>query len=110
MRLIKEKREVSMHLAHAKPYHPRETPPALFMTAGRVVLGENPPPTLDHPDKAQPKIELYAVDIGAGHSLGPGRKNLHHFVYRMRLRGYSPESDVEYRTYEVPHCHASAAA
>ena len=52
----------------------------------------------------------------AGHKLGPGRKNLHsfiymcHFIYRMRLRGYSPESVFEYCADEVPQCHASAAA
>ena len=29
---MEEKREISVHIAHVKTYHPRETPPAPFMT------------------------------------------------------------------------------
>ena len=95
---------------------PRKTLPsagnttsAVYDIAGRVVLVKNPLLALGHPDKAQQKIELYTVDSVAGLKLGPGRKNLHHFRYRMRLRGYSPESDLEYSVDEVPQCHASTA-
>ena len=62
-------------------------------------------------NKAQRKIELYAVDSMAGHKLRPGRLNVHYFIHRMRLRGYSPESVLEYHADEVLQaCHASAVA
>ena len=47
----------------------------------------------------------------AGHKLRPGRLNVHYFIHRMRLRGYSPESVLEYHADEVLQaCHASAVA
>ena len=65
-----EKREISVHLAHLKPCHGRERPPASFKEKKTL-------PALDPPDEAQQIIELYAVDRVAGNKLGPGRNNLH---------------------------------
>ena len=38
------------------------------------------------------------------------QKNAHNFKYRLRLQGYGPESDIEYRAGEVPQCHEHIAA
>ena len=84
----KETREVSLHVTHLKPYHPRETPPAHqldklaeFFSGNQISL-----PALDHPDEAQPRIESYVVDRVVGHKLRPGRKNLCYFEYGMHPR------------------------
>ena len=37
-------------------------------------------------------------------------KNLHYFKCRMRLTGYGPKSDLEYRAGEVSQCHAFGAS
>ena len=107
VRLPNDTREVSVHLAHIKPYHQRETPPAprseklvdLFL--GKPI----PLPELDHPDEGQPKIQSYFVDRVADHKRGPGRHSPRNYKYRLRRRGYGPESDLEYRADEIPQCH-----
>lgn len=112
VRLKNDTREVSVHLAHIKPYQRRETPPApQFEKLAELFLGKPIPlPDLDHPDEAQPKIESYFVDRVVNHKCGPGRKSSHNFKYRLRLRGYGPESDLEYRADEIPQCHEMIAA
>ena len=52
---------------------------------------------LDHPDDAQPKIESYVVDRVVNHRSGRGPKTPYNYRYRLRLRGYGPESGLEYR-------------
>ena len=108
VRRMKETRGISVHFAHLKPYHPRQTPPApQFEKLADFFLGKQIPlPTLNHPDEAQPIIESYVVGSVVGHKLEPGRKGQHNFEYRMRLMRYGPESDLEYRADEVPQCHA----
>ena len=56
---------------------------------------------MDHPDEVQPKIESYFVDR-VDHKREPGRKSPHNYKYRLRLRGYGPESVLEYRADEIP--------
>ena len=111
---MNERRDVSVYLAHLKPYHPRETPPtsqvhklAECLLGNQICL-----PALDHPNEAQPRIEsyIYVVDKVVAHKLVSGRKSLHNFDYCLRLRGYVPESDLGYRADEVAQCHALIAA
>ena len=104
VRLTNDTREGSARLAHIKPYHQRETPPApQFEKLAELVLGEPIPlPELDHPDAAQPKIESYSVDRVVDHKRGPGRPTPHNYKYCIRLRGYGPESDLEYHADEIP--------
>ena len=101
-----------MHLAHIKPYHPREKPPApqLDKLANFVLGKQIPLPALDHQAQILPRIESYIVDRVVSHKRGPGRKNTPNFKYRLRLQGYGPESDIEYRADEVPQCHELIAA
>ena len=75
VRLTNDTRDVSVHLAHIKPYHQRETPPApQFEKLAELFSGEPIPlPELDHPDAAQPKIESYFVYRVKYHKRGPGR-------------------------------------
>ena len=100
-------REVSVHLAHLKQYHHRQTPPApQFEQLAEYFLGKRIPlPALDEKSADQPKIERYTVQKVVGHKPGRGRKSPHNHVYRLRLKGYGPESDVMYRAEEVPQCH-----
>ena len=102
--LTNDTREVSVQLAHIKPYHQRETSPApQFEKLVERFLGE--PiylPELDHPDAAQPKIESYFVDRVVDHKIGPGRPSPHNYKYRLRLRDNGPESDLEYRADDIP--------
>ena len=112
VRLTNDTREVSVHLAHIKPYYQRETPlTPQFEKLAELFSGEPIPlPELDHPDAAQPKIESYFVDRVENHERGPGRPSPHNYKYRVRLRGYGPESDLEYRAGEIPQCHELIAA
>ena len=107
VRLTNDTQQVSLHLAHIKPYHQQETPPAPhFEKLVELFLGEPiPPPELDDPDAAQPKTESYSVDWVIDHKRRPGRPSRHNYKYRLRLRGYGPESDLEYCADEIPKCH-----
>ena len=107
-----ETREVSVHLAHIKRYYARKTPPAPdFDKLAEFFLGRPISlPELDHPDEAQPKIESYVVDKVVNHRSGKGPKTPYNYRYRLRLRGYGPESDLEYRADEIPKCQEMIAA
>ena len=104
--------EVSVHLAHIKRYYARKTPPAPdFDKLSEFFLGRQIPlPELDHPDEAQPKIESYVVDKVVNRKSGKGPKTPYNYRYRLRLRGYGPESDLEYRADEIPQCQEMIAA
>ena len=100
-------REVSVHLAHTKPSLPSSgntTSTAIRETRGKVLEKPIPLPQLGHPDEARPKIESYLVDRAVRCKCGPGRKSLHNYKYRLRLRGCGPESDLEYRAEEILRC------
>lgn len=107
-----EAREVSVHLAHLKQYHHRQTPPApQFGKLAEYFMGKPIPlPDLDENSANQPKIERYTVQEIVGHKPGRGRKSPHNLVYRLRLKGYGPESDLMYRAEEVPQCHEMISA
>ena len=112
VRLTNDTRAVSVHLAHIKPYHQRETPPApQFEKLAELFLGKPIPlPELDHPDETQPKIESYVADRVVDHKRGPGRQSPHNYEYRLRLRRYSLESDLDYRADKTPQWHELIAA
>ena len=38
------------------------------------------------------------------HRRGQGRHSSHYYIYRLRLKGFDPETDLEYRAHEVPQC------
>ena len=111
VRRAKETREISVHLAHLKPYHERQKPPApQFDKLAEYFLGKQIPlPAVDN-DENQPRIERYVVDKVVDHKFGRGRKTPHNYKYRLRLKGYGPESDLVYRADEVPQCHELIAA
>lgn len=69
-----------------------------------------PLPALNMTDVHQPKIERYIVEAVVGHKPGRGRKSQHNYKYRLRLKGYGPESDLVYRADEVPQCHELISA
>lgn len=112
VRRPKETREVSVHLAHIKRYFARKTPPAPdFDKLAEFFLGRQIPlPAVDHPDEAQPRIESYIVDKVVSHKSGRGPRTPFNYRYRVRLRGYGPESDLEYRAEEIPQCQEMIAA
>ena len=112
VRLTNDTREVSAHLAHIKPYHQWQTSPAPhFEKLAELFLGKPMPlPELDHPDEAQPKIESCFVGRVVDHKSGHGRKSPHKHKYHLRLRGYGPGSDLEYRADKIFQCHELIAA
>ena len=61
-----------------------------------------PLPALGHPDETQLKIESYFVDRVVDYWRGPGRTSPRNYKYHRRLRGYGPESDLEYPANEIP--------
>ena len=112
VRKVNETREVSVHLAHIKLYHAREKPPAPeFDKLAEFFLGKQIPlPALDSTNDSEPKIERHVVDKVVSHACGPGRKSLHNYKYRLRLKGYGPEADLMYRANEIPQCQELIAA
>jgi len=100
-------RQVSVHLAHRKRYHHRQTPPApqLDKLAECFTGKRIPLLALDEKSADQPKIERYIVQKVVGHKPGRGQKSPHNHVYRLRSKGYGPKSDLTYRAEEVPQCH-----
>ena len=99
VRLPTDSKQVSVHLSHLKTYHPHAKPPAPdFDALGDLFLGKTIPlPNLDQPGQTLPRIESYVVDHIAGHSRGRGRPGPNNYVYRLRLKGYGPQSDVYFR-------------
>ena len=39
-----------------------------------------------------------------------GRHSPHNYIYRLRLKGFGPEADLEYRAHQVPQCQELIAA
>ena len=93
-------------LSPLEKYYPREKAPAPdFDRLTDFFLGKKLPlPEVDRPEVAQPKIERYIVEKVVGHKPGPGRKSHLNYKYRLRLKGYGPSADLEYRADEVPQC------
>ena len=83
VRRTNETREVSVHLAHFKPFHSREKPsaPQLDKLANFFPGKEISLPALDHQDQIKPRLESYYVHRVVSHRCGPGRKGTHNNKY-----------------------------
>ena len=106
VKLSGESKETSVHLAHLKKFYPRERPPEPeFTRLDEFFLGKKLPlPQDDRSNVTKPTISSYVVDQVVGHRRGPGRKSHENYKYRLRLQGYGPSADVEYRAEEIPQC------
>ena len=105
-------KQVSVHLAHIKSYRPRQSAPApIFRKLQKLFLGKTlSTPTLDESKTVSPHIGIYQVADVFGHRRGQGRRSSHNYVYRLRLKGFGPEADLEYRAHRVPQCQEFIAA
>ena len=114
VRRMNETREISVHLAYLKPYHPRETPPAPEFDKLAELSWENkfPYPRWTILVKLNQQLSHTSLTEWSVTSLDRAGKvcTILNTAWHMRLRGYGPESDLEYRADEVPRCHALIAA
>ena len=58
----------------------------------------------------QPHIGIYHVADVIGHRRGQGGHSPHNYIYRLRLKGFGPEADLEHRAHQVPQCQELIAA
>ena len=105
-------KQVSVHLAHIKSYTPRQSAPAPdFHKLEGLFLGKTlPTPALEESETVSPHIGLYQVADVVGHRRGQGTHSPHNYIYRLRLKGFGPEADLEYRAHQVPQCQELIAA
>ena len=105
-------KQVSVHLAHIKSYRPRQSAPAPdFHKLEGLFLGKTlPTPALEESETVPPHIGTYQVADVVGHRRGQGRHSPHNYIYRLRLKGFGPEADLEYRAHQVPQCQELIAA
>ena len=105
-------KQVSVHLAHIKSYKPRQSAPAPdFHKLEGLFLGKTfPTPALEESETVSPHIGIYQVADVVGHPRGQGRHSLYNYIYRLRLKGFGPEADLEYRAHQVPQCQELIAA
>ena len=103
---------MSVHLAHIKSYRPRESSPAPdFHRLEALFLGKTlPVPALEESESVSPRIGIYQVADVVGHRRGQGRYSLHNYTYRLRLKGFGPEADLEHRAHQAPQCQELIAA
>ena len=105
-------KQVSVHLAHIKSYRPRQSAPAPdFHKLEGLFLGKTlPTPALEESETVLPHIGIYQVADVVGHRRGQGRHSPHNYIYRLRLKGFGPEADLEYRAHQIPQCQELIAA
>ena len=106
-------KQVSVHLAHIKPYTPRQSAPApdFHKLKAALFLGKTlSTPALEESETVPPHIGIYQVTDAVGHRHGRGRHSTHNYIYRLRLKGFGPEADLEYRAHQVPQCQQIIAA
>ena len=105
-------KQVSVHLAHIKSYRPRQSAPAPdFHKLEGLFLGKTlPTPALEESETVPPHIGIYQVADVVGHRRGQGSHSPHNYIYRLRLKGFGPEADLEYRAHQVPQCQELIAA
>ena len=99
-------KQVSVHLAHLKSFRPRQSAPAPdFHKLEELFLGKTlPTPSLKKSETVPSHIGIYKVAGVVGHRRGQGRHSLHNYIYRLRLKGFGPEADLEYRAHQIPQC------
>ena len=105
-------KQVSVHLAHIKSYRPRQSAPAPdFHKLEGLFLGKTlPTPALEESGTVSPHVGIYQVADVVGHRRGQARHSPHNYIYRLRLKGFGPEADLEYRAHQVPQCQELIAA
>ena len=105
-------KQVLVHLAHIKSYRPRQSAPAPdFHKLEELFLGKTlPTPALKESETVPPHIGIYQVADVVGHRRGQGRHSPHNYIYCLRLKGFGPEADLEYRAHQVPQCQDLIAA
>ena len=105
-------KQVSVHLAYIKSYRPRQSAPAPdFHKLEGLFLGKTlPTPALEESETAPPHIGIYQVADIVGHRRGQGGNSPHNYIYCLRLKGFGPEADLEYRAHQVPQCQERIAA
>ena len=100
-------KQVSVHLAHFKSYRPRQSAPAPdFHKLEGLLLGKKlPTPALEESETIPSHIGTYyqVADV-IGHRRGQGRHSPHNHIYRLRLKGFGPEADLEYPAHHAPQC------
>ena len=105
-------KQVSVHLAHIKSYRPRQSAPAPdFHKLEELFLGKTlPTPALEESETIPPHTGIYQAADVVGHQRGQGRHSPHNYIYCLRLKGFGPEADLEYRAHQVPQCQELIAA
>ena len=99
-------KQVSVHLAHIKSYRPRQSAPAPdFHKPEELFLGNTlPTPALQESETVPPHLGIYQVADAIGHRRGQGRHSRRNNIYRLRLKGFGPDADLEYRAHQFPQC------
>ena len=107
-------KQVFVNLAHIKSSRPRQSAPTPnFHKPEKLFLGKTlPTPALEESETVPPHIGMYQVaDDVVGHWRGQGRiYSSHNYIYRLRLKGFGPKADLEYRAHQVPQCQNLIAA
>ena len=105
-------KQVSVYLSHIKSYRPRQSAPAPdFHRLEGLSLGKTlPTPAFEESETVPPHIGIYQVADVVGHRRGQRRHSPHNYIYRLRLKGFDPEADLEHRTHQVPQCQELIAA
>ena len=100
-------KQVSVHLAHIKSYRPRQSAPAPdFHQLEKLFLRKTlPTSALEESETVPPQIIIYQVADIVWDRYCP-----HNYIYRLRLKGFGPEADLEYRAHQVPQCRELIAA
>ena len=89
-----------------KSYKPRQSTPAPDFHKLEGLFLEKTLPTLalKESETVPPHIGNYQVADVVGHRRGQGRHSSHNYIYRLRLKGFGPEADLEYRAHQVLQC------
>ena len=112
IRLSDDTKQMAVHLTPIKTYRPRQSAPAPdFHKLAKLFQGKTEPtPYLVESETVLPHIGTYQVADVVDHRRRQGRHSFHNYIYRLRLIGFGPEADIEYRAHQVPQCQKLIAA
>ena len=112
IRLPDDTKQVFVHLINMKSYRSRQSAPAPDFHKLENLLLEKilPSPALEESETVPPHIGIYQVADVVGHRREQGRHSSHNYVYHLRLKGFRPEADLEYRVHQVPQYQECIAA
>ena len=98
-------KQVSVHLTHITSYRPRQSAPALdFHKLEKLFQGKTlPTPALKESEMSMPHIGVYQADV-VGHWRGQGRHSSYNYIYRLRLKDFGTEANLEYQAHQVSQC------